>query len=69
MIKTLRYMNPFIINNFTKELLELYIKYNRGNFRMYDIFDLHNHVTDETALLTVQEFYNKSYLDNSIGGK
>lgn len=54
----------FEISKFEKELLELYIKYEWGNFKMYDmmVFPLSTHCNDDTALLTIQEFYDKSHL-------
>ena len=55
--------DPFAIGEFEKELLELYIKHGYGGFKMYDLitFPLSSCVNDETALLTLQEFYNKSH--------
>jgi hypothetical protein len=51
--------NPFEIDEFTWDVLKVYIKYGYGGFKLYQT-TFFNNLTDETACLTLDEFYEKA---------
>ena len=51
--------NPYELDDFGFEVLTAYIKHGYGDFKMYDSTFFSCHLTDETALLTLSEFYKK----------
>ena len=48
--------NPYEIDNFTWEVLQVYIKYGYGGFKLYDTTFFNCGLTDETAVLTLDEY-------------
>ena len=47
-----------------KEILDIFIKYGYGCMKMYDITYFHCNLSDETAYLTLNEFAEKSIVEN-----
>ena len=51
---------PFMLNEFEWEVLQLYIKYGHGEVKLYNTSFFVSSLTDETALMTLQEFAEKA---------
>ena len=56
--------NPFKISQIDKEILDIFIKYGYGCMKMYDSTYFHCNLSDETACLTLNEFAEKSIVEN-----
>ena len=51
--------NPYIIGEFEWDVLKAYIKHGYGNMPLYSTTFFSCNMTNETALITLQEFYDK----------
>ena len=51
--------NEYALNNFEWDILNIYIKYGCGNFKLYNITFFSN-LADETACMTLLEFSEKA---------
>lgn len=51
--------NPFAISEFDWEVLKLYIKYGYGEFKLYNTSFFTASLTDESVLMTLNEFADK----------
>lgn len=49
--------SPYDLDDFSYEILKIYIKYGYGIFKMYNQTFLE--INDETAMLTIEEFFLK----------
>ena len=52
--------NPFRISEFEWEVLNVYIKHGYGCFKMYDTLFFRNGLTDETVLMTLEEYADRA---------
>lgn len=48
-----------IPNDFCKDILSVYLKHGYGDEKLYSILFTLPYVNENTALLTIQEFFNK----------
>lgn len=48
--------SPYNVDDMTIAFLEVYIKFGYGDNRLYETWLV---LTDDTAMLTIQEYYNK----------
>lgn len=51
--------NPFELDDFTFDLLRVFIKHGFGNMKLYETTCFQCQLCDETALMTLAEFYEK----------
>lgn len=58
--------NPLKIDNFTWDVLKVYIKHGYGDYKLYNTTFFSCQLSDETVCMTLQEFYDKAvdYEDN-----
>ena len=58
--------NPLKIDDFTWDVLKVYIKHGYGDYKLYNTTFFSCQLSDETVCMTLQEFYNKAvdYEDN-----
>ena len=58
--------NPLKIDDFTWDVLKVYIKHGYGDYKLYNTTFFNCQLSDETVYMTLQEFYNKAvdYEDN-----
>ena len=58
--------NPLKIDDFTWDVLKVYIKHEYGDYKLYNTTFFSCQLSDETVCMTLQEFYNKAvdYEDN-----
>ena len=58
--------NPLKLDDFTWDVLKVYIKHGYGDCKFYDTTFFSCQLSDETACMTLQELYNKAvdYEDN-----
>ena len=52
--------NPYRLNDFEWEVLQLYIKYGYGDAKLYNTTFFSCNMTDETVCLTLEEFAEKA---------
>lgn len=52
--------NPFEIDEFSWDLLKVYMKHGYGAYRLYHTSAFSASLNDETAMLTIQEFYDRA---------
>lgn len=58
---------PFMLNEFEWEVLQLYIKHGHGEVKLYNVTFFETSLTDETVLMTLQEFSEKAVdYENSL---
>ena len=55
--------NPFAIDKLTTDLLKVYIQHGLGYMQLRSVLCFHNLLHKETIDLTIQEFYDKSFID------
>ena len=58
--------NPLKIDDFTWDVLKVYIKHGYGDYKLYNTTFFSCQLSDETVCMTLQEFYTKingNYLD------
>lgn len=55
-----------IPNDFCKDILSVYLKYGYGDEKLYSILFTLPYVNENTALLTIQEFFNKYCKEEKI---
>lgn len=48
--------SPYDVDDMTIAFLEVYIKFGYGDYKLYETW---LYITDDTAMLTIQEYYNK----------
>lgn len=53
--------DPFEISSFTEDLLNVFINHGYGDMKMYESTCFMTHLTDDTACLTLQEFYDQAH--------
>ena len=58
--------NPLKIDDFTWDVLKVYIKHGYGDYKLYNTTFFSCQLSDETVCMTLQEFYDKAvdYEDN-----
>ena len=58
--------NPLKIDDFTWDVLKIYIKHGYGDYKLYNTTFFSCQLSDETVCMTLQEFYDKAvdYEDN-----
>ena len=58
--------NPLRIDDFTWDVLKVYIKHGCGDYKLYNTTFFSCQLSDETVCMTLQEFYDKAvdYEDN-----
>ena len=58
--------NPLKIDDFTWDVLKVYIKHGYGDYKLYNTTFFSCQLSDETVCITLQEFYDKAvdYEDN-----
>ena len=58
--------NPLKIDDFTWNVLKVYIKHGYGDYKLYNTTFFSCQLSDETVCMTLQEFYDKAvdYEDN-----
>ena len=58
--------NPLKIDDFTWDVLKVYIKHGYGDCKLYNTTFFSCQFSDETVCMTLQEFYDKAvdYEDN-----
>ena len=52
--------SPYMLNEFEWEVLKLYIKHGHGDVKLYNTSFFTSSLTDETVLMTLQEFSDKA---------
>ena len=52
--------SPFRLSEFEWEMLKLYLKFGYGEIKLYNVTPLQSSLTDETVLMTLQEFADKA---------
>lgn len=52
--------NPFELDAFSWDLLKAYMKHGYGSVRLYHTSAFSTSLNDETAMLTIEEFYNRA---------
>ena len=52
--------NPFSIDEFSWEVLKLYLKYGYGEVKLYDTTFFNHSLSDETVCLTLKQFAEKA---------
>ena len=52
--------NPYRLNDFEWEVLQAYIKYGYGEFKLYNTSFCSCNTTDETVCLTLNQFAEKA---------
>ena len=58
--------NPLKIDDFTWDVLKVYIKHGYGDYKLYNTTFFSCQLSDKTVCMTLQEFYDKAvdYEDN-----
>lgn len=58
--------NPLKIDDFTWDVLKVYIKHGYGDYKLYNTTFFSCQLSDETVCMTLQEFYDEAvdYEDN-----
>ena len=58
--------NPLKLDDFTWDVLKVYIKHGYGDYKLYNTTFFSCQLSDETVCMTLQEFYDKAvdYEDN-----
>ena len=58
--------SPLKIDDFTWDVLKVYIKHGYGDYKLYNTTFFSCQLSDETVCMTLQEFYDKAvdYEDN-----
>ena len=51
----------FEISPFTEDLLNVFINHGYGNLKMYETTCFNTHLCDETACMTIADFYEKAH--------
>ena len=52
--------NPLKIDDFTWDVLKVYIKHGYGDYKLYNTTFFSCQLSDETVCMTLQEFYDKA---------
>lgn len=58
--------NPFIVDDFTWDVLKAYIKHGYGDLKLYETTFFSCHLTDDTVCMTLCEFYEKAVNHNGV---
>lgn len=59
--------SPFELDIFEYEVLQLHLKYGLGYIKMYRSSFFKGKATDETALMTLEEFAKKAFVSEKFG--
>lgn len=52
--------NPFELDEFSWDMLNVYLKHGYGNVKLYDTTSFSCHFSDETVCMTLQEFHDRA---------
>lgn len=51
--------NNFIVSDFCKDILNVYLKYGYGDEKVYSILFTLPYINEDTVLLSIQDFFDK----------